>query len=35
MRDRPRCEHARQAYLDQYPAGTHRAEVSALKCPER
>jgi len=35
MRDRPRCEHARQDYLGHYPAGTHTAEVSALTCPER
>jgi tetratricopeptide (TPR) repeat protein len=35
MRDRPRCEQARQVYLGRYPAGTHAAEVTALKCAER
>ena len=35
MRDRTRCEQARQTYLGHYPEGTHAAEVSALACRER
>jgi hypothetical protein len=32
MRDHPRCELARRAYLDRYPEGTHATEMSALVC---
>jgi len=35
LRDRPRCEHARRAYLQLYPEGTHAAEMSALDCREK
>jgi transmembrane sensor len=35
MRDRPRCENARQTYLGHYPDGTHAAAVSALACQAR